>query len=131
MNDKAPEFCEIVYSPELAECLLEYFTGKSTDCVSVEKEIRKMSESGTMKPIIFNYLFTVFQILRITKNNFDITNSVTLDKIRICVGLIYEDADCVETITRQLFKYYIQTSLYMQKNPQIREEISHIFQNLG
>jgi len=124
------EFAEIVYNPNLNSVLVNYFLSDTQDASIVEKEIKAMIDSGTVKPIIFTYLLTTFQVLRVTNEKFVISDSATLNKIRSCVRMIYDDEDYSEKITKQLFKFLLQTSSRFQQNPQLRGEISSMLGNL-
>jgi hypothetical protein len=108
---------EVVYNLELTKTLLAYFqaeAGKEDEFQPVQHEIQRMTESGVIKPIIFTYLLTIFQILRITgsregASSFDM-NQTNIRRMKKVLMAIFEDEEYVEKAARQLFSYYIITS---------------------
>ena len=121
-NMSQNEFSEIVFNPTLTASLIEYFTSQSS-LETIQSEVKKMIDSGTVKPIIFSYLLTALQMMRMSKPGFTIADSTNLGKLRSCILIIYEDKDYAEQVTKQLFSFYIQTGNQIERNPALRSEI--------
>lgn len=112
------EFKEITFNPVLPSMLVSYFD-KKIELNAVKVEIDKMINSGTVAPLIFTYILTTLQALRLIKE-FNIAGPGILDRIRNVIHLLYDDEEYKEKITKQLFSFVLQSTNSMSRETKSR-----------
>lgn len=125
-------FKEITFNPILTSALINYFTKDGSDIQveydMVKEQIVRMQDSGTNSHIIFSYLLSVFQVLRM-KGHFNL--AININKMQNILSILFPDESClgqgyVKQLSMQLIGYYIQTDENIRNNPQLSDALKRI-----
>lgn len=122
-------FKEITFNPMLTSALIDYFTKdgsheQQAEYNMVKEQIVRMQDSGTNSHIIFSYLLSVFQVLRM-KGHFNL--AININKMQNILHIIFPDEqEYVKRLSMQLIGYYIQTDETIRNNPQISDALKRI-----
>lgn len=121
------------HNSKLTQCLIFYFQSESAIGSQSEEilfnhvktEMSDMRNSGVVDLIIYTYVLTVLQMLKV--NNYDlIPNYKKVDKI---LSIFIPDSER-KTVLAQTVSYCIKGSLKLHENPNLNDVLSDMMSKL-
>ena len=129
------EVLKKVYNAKLSEYIILYLrhipqenTGSDLLFKVIQDEVNDMLQHGVVQALIFTYLLTLAQMLKVTEDYDIVTNYIKIDKI---LGLVYPDETERKKHLSQLITYCIKGNSVICDNHVAHTALNEMLSKIG